>query len=120
MKARNEGDMTVAKALLLAWTSPAAPARTAEFDEWYTRIHIPQVRAAVPSITAVSRYELVDPASPEPTHRYLAVYELDDTDVPAAAAAMAESAAAGRIEMSTAVNLAQEPPAAQWYRSYPG
>jgi hypothetical protein len=110
----------MAKALLLAWSSPASPDQVAEFEEWYTRTHIPQVRAAVPSITSVSRYELVDPGSPEPSNRYLAVYEIDDTDVAAAAAAMGESAAAGRIEMTTAMNTTQEPPAAQWYRSYPG
>jgi len=108
----------MAKALLLAWSSPASPDQVAEFDEWYT--HIPQVRAAVPSITSVSRYELVDPGSPEPSNRYLAVYEIDDTDVAAAAAAMGEGAAAGRIEMTTAMNTTQEPPTAQWYRSYPG
>jgi hypothetical protein len=68
----------------------------------------------------VARYELVDPASPEPTYRYLTVYELDDTGIGAAAAAMGESAAAGKVDMSPAMDMAQRPPVAEWYRAYPG
>lgn len=106
------------KAVLLAWSSPRSAERVAEFDEWYERTHIPQVRTAVPSITAVSRYELVDPDSPEPVNRYLAIYELDDGDVKAAAAAMADSAAAGRIELTTALDMADHPPTVQWCRAH--
>ncbi len=110
----------MAKGVFLAWSSPVSPDQLAEFDEWYSGTHIPQVRAAVPSISAVARYELVDPAADGPSYRYLTVYELDDVDIPAAAAAMNESAAAGKIEMSPAMDLAQRPPAAEWYRAYPG
>lgn len=109
----------MAKAVLLAWSSPTSAERLAEFDEWYEGTHIPQVRAAVPAITTVARYELVDPDSPGPVSRYLAIYELDDADVQAAAAAMAASAAAGRIELSTAMDMAGNPPAVQWCRSHP-
>ena len=38
------------------------------------------------------------------------MYELDDADIPAAVAAMNESAAAGKIDMSPAMDLAQRPP----------
>jgi glutamate formiminotransferase len=109
----------MAKAVLLAWSSPRSAERLAEFDEWYEGTHIPQVRAAVPSITAVARYEVVDPDSPEQANRYLAIYELDDSDVQAAAAAMADSAAAGRIELTTAMDMAGNPPTVQWCRSHP-
>jgi hypothetical protein len=67
-------------------------------------------REAVPSISAVARYELVDPAGSGPSYRYLTVYELDDADIPAAVAAMNESAVAGKIDMSPAMDLAQRPP----------
>jgi hypothetical protein len=106
------------KGLFLAWSSPVSADQLAEFDEWYATTHIPQVRAAVPSITAASRYELVDPATPEPTLRYLTVYELDEADIAALAAAMNENAAAGKIEMSPAMDVAQRPPVAKWYRAY--
>jgi hypothetical protein len=112
--------MNMAKGVFLAWTSPVSPDRLAEFDEWYRETHIPQVRAAVPSISAATRYELIDPAADQPSYRYLTVYELDDADVPAAAAAMNESAAAGKIDMTPAIDLAERPPAAEWYRAYPG
>jgi hypothetical protein len=111
--------MTVARALMLAWSSPASPGQTGEFEAWYEDTHIPQIRAAVPSITAVSRYELVDLESGEPSHRYLAVYELDGDDIPAAAASLADGAAAGRMEMTTAMDLTGNPPVAQWFREVP-
>jgi hypothetical protein len=109
----------MAKALMLAWSSPVSPDRAAEYDGWYTGTHIPQVRAAVPAITAVSRYRLADPDHPGSPDRYLCVYELDDADIPAAAAALAASAAAGRLEMSAAMDLAEHPPAVRWYRAHP-
>lgn len=102
---------------MLAWSSPLSPRRIGEFDEWYEQTHIPQIRAVVPSITAASRFELVDPESPEPSLRYLAVYELDDDDIPAAAAALAAAGAAGRLHMTPAMDLTDHPPVAQWYRA---
>jgi hypothetical protein len=104
---------------MLAWSSPASPDQAAEFEAWYESTHIPQIRAAVPSITAVSRYQLVDPESPGRSERYLAVYELDTDDIPAAAAALADSAAAGRMEMTTTMNMTDNPPAAQWFLEVP-
>jgi hypothetical protein len=109
----------MAKALLLAWSSPASADAAAEFDDWYDTTHIPQIRDAVGSITQVSRFQLVDPESGLPGNRYLAVYELDDADIPAAAAALAAGAAAGRIQLSTALDLSGNPPATQWYRAHP-
>lgn len=109
----------MAKGVFLAWSSPVSPDQLGAFDEWYESTHIPQVRAAVPSIGGVARYELVDPAADGPGYRYLTVYELDDADIPAAAAAMNESAAAGKLDLSPAMDLAQRPPVAQWYRAHP-
>ena len=107
----------MARALMLAWSSPSSPGEAGEFEDWYENTHIPQIRAAVPSITAVSRYQLVDPESPARPGRYLAVYELDTDDVPAAAAALADSAAAGQMDMTPAMNMTDNPPHAQWYRA---
>ena len=104
---------------MLAWSSPASPDQAGEFEDWYERTHIPQIRAAVPSITAVSRYRLVNPQSPGRSGRYLAVYELDTDDISAASAALADSAAAGRMDMTTAMNVTDHPPDAQWYRKVP-
>src|ERR1700722_4384820 len=111
--------MTVARALMLGWSSPSSPGQAGEFEDWYENTHIPQIRAAVPSITAVSRYQLVDPESPGRPDRYGAVNERDPDATPAAAAALADSAAAGRLDMTTAMNMADHPPDAQWYQEVP-
>ena len=48
----------MAKAMFLAWASPVNEASEAEFNDWYEGTHIPQVRSAIPAITAVHRYRL--------------------------------------------------------------
>ena len=65
----------MAKALFLAWSDPVDEASEAEFSSWYEGTHIPQVRAAVPAVSAVHRYRTADvPAVPgTPAHRFLAV-----------------------------------------------
>ncbi|MGE9809451.1 hypothetical protein [Janibacter sp. G1551] len=108
----------MAKAVLLAWASPANAESVAEFHQWYDETHIPQIREAIPSISAVTRYELTDPASGG-QGRFLAVYELEDSDLGAAAAALGEGIGAGRIIMSPAMDLASDPPATQWYTRHP-
>src|ERR1700760_3991000 len=107
------------RGVFLAWSSPVSPEQLAEFDQWYRTTHIPQVRAAVPSISDVARYELVDPAADGPSHRYLTVYELDDADIGAAAAAMKERAGGGKGALAPAMDRPQRPPLAEWYRAYP-
>lgn len=108
----------MAKALLLAWASPASQESDAEFEQWYEHTHIPQVRAAIPSIGPVSRYALVDPEAGGQT-RFLAVYEMDDDDIPSAAAALGDGVGSGRIQMSESLDLVNAPPQLQWYRRHP-
>jgi hypothetical protein len=108
----------MSKGLFLAWTSPVSDERDAEFNSWYETTHIPQVRAIVPAITAVHRYSTADlPGGQQPAHRYLAVYELDCDDVPAVAAALGEAISAGKLDMSTAVDLSTNPPVSHWYQT---
>lgn len=102
------------KSALLAWASPV-PDRTAEFVDWYEKVHIPEVRAAIPSITQVKRYRLVDPADPERPARFLTVYDLGEVDVAEAAQSLGEAVAAGGLAPSGAMDLAGDPPALQWY-----
>ncbi|GAA5056835.1 hypothetical protein HNP84_007111 [Thermocatellispora tengchongensis] len=103
----------MAKALMLTWTSPASGDAEA-FEEWYTTTHIPDVRAAIPSVTRVTRYELVDPAAAGPSNRYLAVYELDEDDVRDAAAKLSQAVGAGRVT-SEGVDLTGNPPRIEFY-----
>lgn len=108
----------MAKGLLLAWSSPVSDELDAEFNSWYDSTHIPQVRAAVGSITAVLRYRAADlPGAQQPAHRYLAVYELDSADVQAAVAALRQAGGDGRIEMTATMDVAANPPVLQWYQA---
>jgi hypothetical protein len=111
----------MAKALLLAWTSPAGDESEAEFNTWYDGTHVPQMRAAIPSISAACRYRTADlppaAAPQQPAHRYLAVYELDSDDVPAAIAALGAAAGGGRLDMTAAMDTTTNPPVLQWYQA---
>lgn len=115
----------MAKALLLAWSSPIDDASDGEFTAWYEGTHIPQVRAAIPAITAVHRYTPADlpdggGTGAQTTNRYLAVYELDSDDVAADAAALGAAMAGGRLDITTTIDLAVNPPVLQWYQGFTG
>jgi len=114
----------MAKALFLAWSSPVDDASDGEFNAWYEGTHIPQVRAAIPAITAVHRYLTADladgGAGGQPGQRYLAVYELDTDDVAGAAAALGAAMAQGKLDLTTTMDLAVNPPALQWYQGLAG
>ena len=108
----------MAKGLLLAWSSPVSDEGDAEFNSWYDSTHIPQVRAAVGSITAVQRYRTADlPGAQQPAHRYLAVYELDSADIPAAVAALGQAGGEGRLDLTATMDVATNPPVLQWYQA---
>jgi hypothetical protein len=112
----------MAKALFLAWASPVDDASDGEFNDWYEGTHIPEVRAAIPAITAVHRYTPADfpegARDQQPAHRYLAVYELDTDDVAGAAAAL--QAAIGSMNISPTIDVQVVPPVLQWLRGLSG
>jgi hypothetical protein len=112
----------MAKAMFLAWANPVDDASDSEFNAWYDGTHVPQLRAAIPAITAVHRYRVADVpgVGASPAHRYLAVYELDTDDVAGAMAALGAASADGRIEMTTTIDLADTPPVLQWYQALVG
>jgi hypothetical protein len=78
------GDLTAASgagALLVA-SMNVDPAAEAEFNEWYNTEHLPQL-GAVPGVLAARRFRATDQWS---ERRYLALYHLRDTQVPASEA----------------------------------
>jgi hypothetical protein len=78
------GDLTAAQgagALLVA-SMNVDPAAEAEFNEWYNTEHLPQL-GAVPGVLAARRFRATDQGS---ERRYLALYHLRDTQVPASEA----------------------------------
>jgi hypothetical protein len=109
----------MAKALLVAWSSPADEASDSEYVSWYEGTHIPQVRAAIPAVSAVHRYRTADiPASTDGlAHRYLAIYELDTDDVAGAMAALGAARADGRLDPTPTMDTTVNPPVLHWYQA---
>lgn len=104
----------MAKGVLLAFTSPTSPDQEAEFNDWYDNTHIAEVKSAVPQITEVSRYRLVDPENPGADPRYLCVYDIVADDVMEAAAAL--GAAGPTLTQTATMDLAKNPPVLQWFQ----
>jgi len=84
----------MAKTLLVAFSSATSEEQIPEFTAWYEGTHVPEVRAAIPSISNVTRYQQTDPMTGEKINRFVAIYEIDEADV-ASAAGQLFSAAAG-------------------------
>jgi hypothetical protein len=97
------------KSALLAWSSPV-PGRTDEFVEWYETVHIPEVRAAIPTVSKVIRYRLVDPEAPERPVRFLTHYDLGDVDATDAAASLGKAVAAGGLRPHGSMDLVPAEP----------
>jgi hypothetical protein len=112
----------MAKSMFMAWASPVDQASDSAFNTWYEGTHVPQVRAAIPAITAVRRYRVADipGVGGAPAHRYLAVYEMDTDDVAGAMAALGAASADGRLEMTATMDLAANPPVLHWFHAVTG
>ncbi|MBA4024606.1 MAG: hypothetical protein C0482_19815 [Gordonia sp.] len=93
-------------ALLFAWSSPTSPEVDAEFNRWYEEVHAPQVKDAVGAEVTVTRYRFEDPAvdGQPPVPKYLAVYEISDTDVTTAHSALMAAFKGGRFDMSPTID----------------
>jgi hypothetical protein len=78
--------------------SNAVEGRDGDYNSWYDGRHVPEVLASHPAWVATQRYRCSEhqrsTAIPCPW-RYLAIYELETDDLPAAYAALDEVAAAG-------------------------
>ncbi|MGC7101507.1 hypothetical protein ACPZ19_43110 [Amycolatopsis lurida] len=56
--------------------SNAREGRDTEYNEWYERVHLPDM-LAVPGVRSGVRYRVHARDGEVPDHRYLAVYDLD-------------------------------------------
>ncbi|CAB4894864.1 MAG: hypothetical protein F2806_03190 [Actinobacteria bacterium] len=102
----------MASTLLIAYSSPTSVADVEGFSQWYTELHIPEVRAAIPSISKVTRWQLTDPATGDKLNRFAAVYEIEEADVAVAAAGLF-SAAAG-FTQTEFMDREIDPPVLHW------
>lgn len=99
----------MARALLFVESRPSDPSRRAEYDDWYSNVHIPQV-CQVPGFVGARRYRLrstrderVDEA---PTT--VCVYEIEADDLDAPMAELRARSADGRVAMSDVLQM--DPP----------
>ncbi|MGX7680156.1 hypothetical protein ACSMXN_14790 [Jatrophihabitans sp. DSM 45814] len=104
----------MAKAVLIAYSSPTSPEEEPAFHDWYENTHIGQVRAAVPSITDVTRYRVVDPTGASQDVRFVAIYEMDSSDVAADAAALGAAGKGGKLDPTNTMDVTSNPPALVW------
>jgi hypothetical protein len=72
----------------------AVEGRDADFNNWYSNQHLADV-LKVPGIVSAQRFKYVAPAGatvdgpdPKPSHKYIAIYEVDSEDPRAVQAAM--------------------------------
>lgn len=103
------------KVVLLAWSQPASKAAMDEYDRWYREVHAPQVSAAIGADMPILRYERQDPTVSETDElpRFLAIYEIEGSDVDTAHTALMTALADGRIEISPALD--PKSGAMEWY-----
>ena len=90
----------MAKQLMVVFSN-AAEGREAEFNDWYERVHIPDV-CSVEGVLGAQRYELAaeDPNAP---HKFLTIYELD-RDGGAVMADVAEGMVSGTFVASDSID----------------
>jgi len=65
--------------LLLVESRCKDPDREKEFNDWYDRIHIPDILSGSPGFKSTTRYVLYAPAKGH--GKFLAVYEIETVDI---------------------------------------
>jgi len=81
----------MSQSIFIAHASPSSAAEEQAFNEWYTSTHIPEVRTAIPEITAVSRHRAWNP-DPEAFVRYVAIYTVQGLSAAEVAAKLGAAA----------------------------
>ena len=87
------------RAVLVVVTNCSDPAREAEFNDWYTNTHVPDI-LQLPGFVAATRYEIVGQPR-QGQGKFLALYEMEAEEPAAALAgvwkAVPELTARGRM-----------------------
>ena len=94
----------MAKWLFIVQTNCTDAAREVEFNEWYDKVHLPDILES-PGFIRATRYEDTEPA--EGKAKFLATYEIETDDIDATMKAMRENVdrkrAQGRMSELTVV-----------------
>jgi len=99
----------MAKYLYLVFTDAVSPEREAEYNEYYSSMHIPDV-LDVPGIVGGRRYKVSDTQGPAfaplaAGQRYLAAYEIETDDIRAVDDELNKRVADGRLRQSDSLQL---------------
>ena len=86
------------KWLFLVETNSTDTAREAEFNEWYDKIHLPDV-LKTPGFIKATRYENTDP--PEEKGKFLVTYQIETDDLTQTMKALGENMGKKRAEGRT-------------------
>ena len=78
----------MAKWLLVMSTDCNDPSRENEFNDWYDKIHLPDI-LETPGFVKATRYENTDPSVS--TGKFLAVYEIETENIDKTMAALQEN-----------------------------
>jgi hypothetical protein len=79
----------MAQYTFIVLSNPTTPAQEEEYNDWYNRVHLADV-LNVPGIVAAQRFRLADKQFDEnPSHKYLAKYELETDNLEALLADLA-------------------------------
>ena len=90
--------------LYIVFGNPLTPEQDAEFNQWYSDTHIPDVLAAVPGVLSAQRYkvnQLERDAGTAPKYSYMTVYEYEG-DANEVMAGIGAAVASGEIRMDGA------------------
>lgn len=94
--------------VLIVLSNPIDEEHDAEFNDWYTNTHLPEV-LQVPGIVSAQRFKLSPEQLPadflQSKHSYLAIYEID---VPPSTAfeGLMDAVAAGKVVMTPVIDVA--------------
>jgi hypothetical protein len=96
----------MAKYTFVVLSNPTTPGQEAEYNEWYNKIHIPDV-LNVPGFVAAQRFKVADAqlADRAPAHRYLALYEIDTDDIKGSLKELQKRVGTDDMVMSDAIDM---------------
>jgi len=93
----------MAKGILIVHTA-AAEGRDADFQQWYSEVHIPEI-LGLAGFTSARRFTRLG----ESDHPYLTIYEIEADDIAAAQAGIGAAAQAGELQMSDSMSMSPPP-----------
>ena len=96
----------MAKYVFVVMSNPTTPGQEAEYNEWYNKIHIPDV-LNVPGFVAAQRFTLAEAQLGDGprAHRYLALYEIETDDAKATLKELQKRIGTADMVMSDGIDM---------------